>query len=184
MRSPKTPEKSVLTTFATSLGWMAMIGSGNTLEALSFGHDTPEAAVAALDPKLVQSAQPGQWNPALVQRLQAYAAGKPDDFRDVEVDFGRLTPFQRRVAECCRKIPPGQTLSYGGLAAKAGSPNAARAVGCCMAANRIPLVIPCHRVVGSSGRLHGFSAAGGLEMKQRLLDLERSATRPVGVKSS
>jgi len=82
------------------------------------------------------------------------------------------TPFLRRVYEIVRHIPAGKTLSYGEVAAAAGSPGAARAVGAAMAKNRICLFIPCHRVVASSG-LGGWSGAGGLAQKQALLDLER-----------
>jgi methylated-DNA-[protein]-cysteine S-methyltransferase len=67
-------------------------------------------------------------------------------------------------------------MTYGELAAKAGSPRAARAVGSCMARNRIPLVIPCHRVVPSGGRLGSFSAPGGSETKRRLIDMERQSS--------
>ncbi len=164
-----------LVVFPSALGWMAMIGCGQTLKQLTFGHSSRNQAVRDLDPGLIAGATRAKWNAALVRRLQAYAAGRADDIADVPVDPGRQTPFQRRVTASCRAIPPGRTLTYGQLAAKAGSPRAARAVGNCMAANRIPLVIPCHRVVGAGGRLHGYSAAGGLKMKRRLLDLERVA---------
>ena len=75
------------------------------------------------------------------------------------------------MIDACRAIPRGETLTYGQLAAKAGYPGAARAVGQVMARNCLPLLIPCHRVVGSNG-LHGFSAPGGLATKQRLLEIE------------
>ena len=71
-----------------------------------------------------------------------------------------------------RNVPYGQTLSYAELAAKAGSPKAARAVGSVMAQNRVPLIIPCHRVVGSGGHLGGFSAPRGIAFKKQLLELE------------
>jgi methylated-DNA-[protein]-cysteine S-methyltransferase len=109
-------------------------------------------------------------------RLQAFASGKPDDFRDIRVEPGLLQPsltdFQRRVLDQCRKIPYGSTISYAELAAKAGFPRASRAVGNCMAANRIPLLIPCHRVVRSDGQLGSYSAPGGVGMKRRLLAME------------
>jgi methylated-DNA-[protein]-cysteine S-methyltransferase len=95
-----------------------------------------------------------------------------DDFRDVLIDPGPQTEFQRLVVDHCRQIPPGATLTYGELAARAGRPRSARAIGNCMAANRIPLIVPCHRVVGADGGLRGYSANGGLRLKQRLLDLE------------
>ena len=107
-----------------------------------------------------------------MRRLQAYAAGNPDDFRDVPVDPGPESPFQASVWRHCRKIPIGQTLSYAELAAKAGSPGAARAVGNCMARNRIPLIIPCHRVVNANGSVGFYSAPGGARTKRRLLALE------------
>lgn len=82
------------------------------------------------------------------------------------------TPFMRRVYEIVRRIPPGETRSYGEVADAAGRPGAARAVGAAMAKNRICLFIPCHRVVASSG-IGGWSGSGGLEQKRALLELER-----------
>jgi methylated-DNA-[protein]-cysteine S-methyltransferase len=111
----------------------------------------------------------------LVERLTAFAAGERDSLADIPIDVGRLGKFQRRVAKQCRSIPYGQTISYAELAAKSGSPRAARAVGNCMAGNRIPLIVPCHRVVRSDGRLGSFSAPGGVGMKRRLLALESGA---------
>ena len=98
----------------------------------------------------------------VVRRLQAFAAGKPDALGDIRVDSGRLSEFQRRVLDQCRRIPYGQTMTYAELAAKAGSPKAARAVGNCMAGNRIPLIIPCHRVVCTDGRIGSYSGCGGM----------------------
>ena len=79
-------------------------------------------------------------------------------------------------------MPRGETVSYAELAGRAGSPNAARAVGGVMAGNRVPLLVPCHRVVGAGGRLGGFSAPTGVELKKRLLALEAApgATLPFG----
>ena len=165
-----------LVTFPSALGWMAMIGSGRVLKYLTFGHPSRQAAARAVAPDLAQTAQPGDWNPDLVRRIRAYASGSRDEFRDVQVDPGPRTDFQRRVIACCRRIPFGKTLTYGQLAARAGSSRAARAVGQCMAANRIPLVIPCHRVVAAGGGLGGYSAVGGIRTKRRLLELEASAT--------
>jgi O-6-methylguanine DNA methyltransferase len=152
---------------------MAIVGSRQVLKQLTFGHASAALAASALDPGLTEDARVVNWNPRLVRRLQAYAMGEEEDLRDVPVDPGPQTRFQRRVTACCRSIPRGSTLTYGQLAAKAGSPGAARAVGNCMAANRIPLVIPCHRVVGAGGRLHGYSGPGGQTMKRLLLDLEQ-----------
>jgi methylated-DNA-[protein]-cysteine S-methyltransferase len=159
--------------FPTDLGWMAILGANETVKQLTFGHPSAAAALAALLPELVAEACSEAWCPKLVRRLQAYAQGEVDDFRDVVCDPGPLTAFRREVLRHCRQIPYGKTRTYGELAAKAGIEGAARAVGNCMAANRIPLIVPCHRVVSSSaGRFGGFSAAGGISMKKRLLKME------------
>jgi methylated-DNA-[protein]-cysteine S-methyltransferase len=170
MSRRKNPD--VVVVFQTALGWSALIGSGRVLKQLTFGHSSRQAALRSLDPQLVENAAEGTWNEPLVRRLQSYASAAPADFREVPIDPGPLTPFRRRVIDCCRQIPYGHTLSYGELAAEAGSPHAARAVGNCMAANRIPLVIPCHRVIAADGRPGPFSAPRGTEMKKRLLALE------------
>jgi methylated-DNA-[protein]-cysteine S-methyltransferase len=108
----------------------------------------------------------------VVARLTEYARGDADALTDIEVDWSGRTPFQVRVLQACRRIPPGETRSYAQLAALVGSRLAARAVGTVMAHNRVPLIIPCHRVVGSDGALGGFSSRSGLRMKRRLLELE------------
>jgi methylated-DNA-[protein]-cysteine S-methyltransferase len=171
----KSNDGDCLSTFKTPLGWIAMVGAGGTLKALSFGHRSADAAVKALDPALVAGARRGRWNEKLVRRLQAYAAGGADDFRDVATNAGPQTEFQARVIRTCRQIPCGETMTYSELAAAAGYPGAARAVGNCMAGNRIPLVIPCHRVMGADHRPRGYSGPGGIKTKLRLLEIERGA---------
>ena len=162
------------TVFNSSLGWVAVAWRGQAVSQLTFGHRTRKKAIEGL--KDVPSPVPPLACPdsTLVTRLQEYADGTADDFSDILVDMEHLTRFGRRVVKACRGIPYGTTASYGTLAQKAGSPKAARAVGQCMASNRIPLIVPCHRVVGVGGRLGGFSAPGGVRVKRRLLDLENS----------
>ncbi len=165
-------DTNYVTTVSSELGWMALIGRAEVLKQLKFGYGSEAAAMRALDPELLERAEHGRCNEDLVGRLLAYSAGEPVDFRDVRVDPGPVSDFRRRVLRHCQRIPYGQTLTYGQLAAKAGSPRAARAVGSCMAANRIPLIIPCHRVVSAGGRTGGFSAIGGTRTKRRLLAME------------
>jgi len=93
-------------------------------------------------------------------------------FDRIKIDSRSWTPFSTIIYQKCREIPAGTTLSYKELARRSGSEGASRAVGSAMARNRIPIVIPCHRVVASDGRLCGFNAPGGLQTKQFLLDLE------------
>jgi methylated-DNA-[protein]-cysteine S-methyltransferase len=151
---------------------MAAIVAGQTLRQLTFGHPSAKAARAGLNPKLLRHVGEGKRHTPLERRLRAYASGEPVDLRDIAVDPGAVSPFQRRVLEECRRIPYGRTVSYAALAAKAGFPGAARAVGNCMAGNRVPLVAPCHRVVRSDGGVGSYSAMGGTAMKRRLLELE------------
>jgi methylated-DNA-[protein]-cysteine S-methyltransferase len=89
---------------------------------------------------------------------------------DLEVDVARLPAFQQLVLTELARVPYGEVATYGGLAAKIGKPRAARAVGGALNRNPIPIVLPCHRVVGASGKLVGY--AGGLERKRALLALE------------
>jgi methylated-DNA-[protein]-cysteine S-methyltransferase len=106
--------------------------------------------------------------------LADYARGLRVDFSGFLVDLSHLTPYQKKVAQVVRSIPYGETLSYSQVAELSGSPKAARAVGNVMANNRFPIVVPCHRVLASGGKLGGFSAPGGTSFKQSLLDLENS----------
>jgi methylated-DNA-[protein]-cysteine S-methyltransferase len=99
----------------------------------------------------------------------AYVAGSADPL-DAPLDLEGLTAFSRQVMELVRAIPRGRTATYGDIAARAGRPGAARAVGQVMHRNPVPLFVPCHRVLGADGSLTGF--AGGLDAKRALLDLE------------
>ncbi len=105
-------------------------------------------------------------------RLRAWFDGDLPALDGVAVDGGG-TPFQRRVWAALRRIPAGETTTYGALAAALGAPGAARAVGLACGRNPIAIVVPCHRVVGAGGRLVGY--AGGLERKRWLLEHERAA---------
>jgi len=107
-------------------------------------------------------------------QLQEYFAGQRRDF-ELPLD-PRGTDFQRRVWQRLLKIPYGETTSYGALAGDLGDAKASRAVGLANGSNPIPIVIPCHRVIGADGSLTGFG--GGLAIKQQLLDLERTARQP------
>ena len=106
-----------------------------------------------------------------LQQLLEYLAGKRRSF-DVPIDWTCMKPFQIKVLERTAAIPYGQALTYGQLAAELNHPAASRAVGGALARNPIPIIIPCHRVVASNGRLTGFSAAEGIRTKQWLLELE------------
>jgi methylated-DNA-[protein]-cysteine S-methyltransferase len=103
------------------------------------------------------------------RQLSAYFAGRLRKFELPLRPEG--TSFQRSVWDALLRIPYGATTSYGALARDLGKPEASRAVGLANGSNPIPIVIPCHRVIGASGKLTGYG--GGLDLKRRLLDLER-----------
>jgi methylated-DNA-[protein]-cysteine S-methyltransferase len=117
-------------------------------------------------PVLTPPGPPLPFLAVLARELEAYFRSEPVRFT-APLCLRGLTPFQLRVLAACREIPYGEVRTYGWLAARVGSPRAARAVGQVMAANPVPLVIPCHRVVAAGGKLGGFG--GGLPLKAWLL---------------
>ena len=108
--------------------------------------------------------------PALRQ-LDEYLRGTRKTF-DLPIGWSLLRPFQRQVLQIVYAIPYGQTRTYGDIAHEIGNPRAARAVGRANATNPMPLVIPCHRVIGSDGKLHGYGGGEGLPTKEWLLKME------------
>ncbi len=157
--------------FSTDLGWMALVGRRREVSRLLIGYGSRKEAIAAVAATEAEFGH-DDWYPELADQLRAYAAGEPVEFGEVRVDLGPIRPFTQRVVACCRKIRRGTTCTYGQLAAEAGSPGAARAVGQCMARNPVPIIIPCHRVVASDGSLDGYSAPQGLVLKRKILSLE------------
>ncbi|MDN3920516.1 methylated-DNA--[protein]-cysteine S-methyltransferase [Roseateles violae] len=116
-----------------------------------------------------------------VRRLLAGETADAGELLAVELDESGVPEFKRQVHALTRRIPVGQTLSYGELAARLGQPGAARAVGQAEGSNPFAPIVPCHRVMGSGGLGTGFSAHGGVETKLRLLRIEaRAAGQPVG----
>jgi len=200
-RPPRLPPRSggsaiCAVAFPTRLGWMGLLTRGPVVVRLTIGHRSRTTAQKAIDAELHDEA--AQWASAteeeqsaalpdesaaeslcelLIARLRAYAAGEVVDFQDVAVEIGSLSRFRRRVVYHCRRIAYGRTATYGQLARLAGSPCAARAVGRVMASNRLPIIVPCHRVVAAGGSLGGFTAPGGVELKQRMLALEAAGLR-------
>lgn len=160
-----------LTIFDSDLGWFALLGQDGIPAELTFGHGSPDAALRRLSKQHVL-AEVADWPTDLPERLQRYAAGDGEEFSDVAVELPPLGAFAAAVVRACREIPFGQTRTYGELAALAGSPRAARAVGNVMATNRLPLIIPCHRVVPAGGKLGRYSAGEGTRTKLRLLETE------------
>lgn len=109
----------------------------------------------------------------VLEQLAAYFNGEGQEF-DVAIDWSALATFQQQVLQLVCDVPYGQTTTYHDIAVQMGNPGAARAVGRANATNPMPIIIPCHRVLGANGKLHGYGGPGGVETKAWLLALEGS----------
>jgi methylated-DNA-[protein]-cysteine S-methyltransferase len=151
------------------VGPLLVAASDQGLAAISFDSD-PERQLERLariaGPRVLRSAKSVE---EARRELDEYFEGRRRAF-DLALDLRALPPFTVSVLKELARVPYGQTTTYGTLAARVGRPRAARAVGTVMNRNRIPIVLPCHRVVGSGGNLVGY--AGGLDRKSALLELE------------
>ena len=119
------------------------------------------------------TAPPGPVVAAALAQLAAYLRGERRDF-DLPLDWSTMTPFQPAALARVCAVPYGRTSTYGTIANELGQPGAVRAVGRANATNPLPIIIPCHRILGADGKLHGYGARGGLETKAWLLRLEGS----------
>lgn len=148
------------------------------------GVQLPEASESAARARLArrfpgakQSAPPPEVAQAIAG-IVSLLAGERTDLSGVRLDWGAVPPFERQVYEVARTVPPGETLTYGEVAARLGEPGAAQAVGQALGRNPFPIVVPCHRVLAAGGKMGGFSASGGLTTKRRLLTIEGAPIQP------
>jgi methylated-DNA-[protein]-cysteine S-methyltransferase len=157
-------------TIESPVGKLKLVTSDKGLAAVMWDDDRPHRV--RLGEPIPESTSEAESHPVLVQterQLNEYFAGKRKEF-SVPLDI-RGTPFQKHVWEALLGIPFGETRSYGQLAKQLGNPQVTRAVGAANGRNPISIIVPCHRVIGSSGKLTGFG--GGLETKASLLRLEK-----------
>ncbi len=174
---PKTsPEAFTLDRIATPVGEILLaVDANGAVRALDF-HDYESRLLRLLRRHYGEVAlNPGAAPDAVRQAVSAYFSGDATALDELQVQTGG-TAFQRAVWSALRAIPPGQTRTYGQLAAAIGRPAAVRAVGLANGANPIAVIVPCHRVIGANGALTGY--AGGLERKQWLLAHEARFAGP------
>jgi methylated-DNA-[protein]-cysteine S-methyltransferase len=153
----------------TPVGTLLVAATDHGLCRISFDPEPEREAerlAQAYGSRVLRAARPVD---PVRRQLDEYFAGKRRRF-EVDVDLRSAAPFSRTVLQRLAKIPHGQVTTYGALARAAGHPRAARAVGTVMNRNPVPIVLPCHRVIGADGRLVGYG--GGLDRKRQLLTLE------------
>lgn len=164
--------------FETARGFVAIAWNARGITSLRLPVGSPAAAEHALCARVGRAvrATPSSQVAAVVAAAARYFAGEPVDFRGVAVDFGAIDPFFARVYARIRALGWGETTTYGAIATELGAgPEGARDVGRAMAANPVPLIVPCHRVVAAGGKIGGFSAPGGADTKLWMLELEGAA---------
>lgn len=170
------PHASHLALFDTPIGACGIAWNEAGVRGLHLPGSDRARTLAGLrrrHPHAVEAAPP----PAIRSAIEAIGAlleGMPVDLSDIVLDLDGVPDFHRRVYAVARTIPPGRTLSYGEVARRLGEPQAARAVGQALGANRFAIIVPCHRVLGAHGAAGGFSAPGGVDTKRRLLEIERA----------
>lgn len=164
--------------FDTVIGRCGLAWGAGGLIGVQLPEATPGAAWARLRkrfPDAVETEPPPEIE-TVIDRIRDLFAGGRDDLADVVLDVEGQSAFNLRVYAIARAIPPGETSTYGEVARAMGEPGAARAVGKALGENPWPIVVPCHRVLGSSGGMGGFSAPGGSTTKARLLTIEKAKT--------
>jgi len=161
------------TILETPCGWIGYIGANAVVHALKLGYADAQTLRRELGIGTGDTTE-ADWYPELREKLQAYANGKKVSFVSIDCAFPPLTQFQQDVLEYVKRIPSGSVQTYGEVAAAVGKPGAARAVGTVMSSNRIPLIIPCHRVVAAGGKIGNYTSPRGTDMKRWLLDLEQA----------
>ena len=162
--------------FETRYGWMGVVASPNGLRRTTLPQNSPDECAENLGIELDEAVMANGRFDDLKSRFERYFDGESVSFDDIPIDVEDATPFLRNAWEAVRSIPYGETRTYKWVAGEAGRPQAPRAAGQSMARNRLPIIVPCHRVIASDGSLRGFGkGTTRLDLKQNLLDLENKA---------
>lgn len=163
----QTQKRMPETTFETSIGTCGLVWHEASLTAFRLPDYNAALESVACGEGIAE------WIQTIVTRVQRHLAGDWQDFSDLNYDFSETGDFPSQVYDATLRIKPGTTCSYGDIAKALDRPTGiSRAVGTALGANPWPLLIPCHRVVASNGKMTGFSGPGGIKTKLRLLALE------------
>ncbi len=162
------------TAIPAPFGSVVIVAENDVLHEIYMTRRDPDAAREWFARKHPDARCEARLMPAFQRQIRDYVAGEPVRF-EADFDISHMTAFQRKVLQACANLEYGQTVTYGELARRIGHPTASRAVGAALGRNPLPLLIPCHRVVGCNGSLGGFSAEQGIKVKRWLLELEAGA---------
>jgi methylated-DNA-[protein]-cysteine S-methyltransferase len=160
--------------FDTAIGTCAIVWGSRGIKALSL----PEKSEAQMRARIgrqfsdASEAAPSPDIAAIIDRICALLEGSRDDLTDIALDMAGQPDFHLRVYALARAIPPGETKTYGEIAAALGDKTLSRAVGQALGRNPWPIVVPCHRVLAANGKTGGFSADGGVDTKMAMLTIE------------
>jgi methylated-DNA-[protein]-cysteine S-methyltransferase len=163
--------------FETAIGWAGLAWADRGLVGVHLPERDAESTRRGLLrrlPEAVEAPAPDELAP-VIEAIRALMRGEKADLTAVPLDLGRVPAFNAKVYEIARAIPPGETLTYGAIAARLGDKLLARDVGAALGQNPWPIIVPCHRVTAAGGKLGGFSARGGARTKLRLLAIEGAA---------
>lgn len=163
--------------FKTSIGECAIAWNKSSIVHIQLPNKNKMDLEKILTRKYIFDPKPPISIKSACYRLINHLEGKLDNLLDIKIDIETSPPFYRAVYNQARNIVPGKTISYGDLAQLAGSPNAFRAVGTALAQNPIPLIIPCHRIIRSDGKIGNFTAFGRSSLKRKLLLIEKNAIK-------
>jgi methylated-DNA-[protein]-cysteine S-methyltransferase len=167
-----------LTVFETPIGPCGLVWGEAGIVAVALpeaGLEATRARLARRYPQAVEQA-PGPEIESAIARVRALLEGGKDDLVDIPLDWSQVPDFDRGVLDICRAIPPGETLTYGDIARRLGDLALSRGVGQALGRNPFPIIVPCHRVLGSDGKTGGFSGGSGVETKLKMLTIEQAKT--------
>jgi len=163
--------------FETAIGWAGIAWGDKGLIGAYLPEPDPQTVRMAFSRKFPGSVEavPSPAIASVIDQVAALMRGEKVDLSDAPIDLGRVPEFNAKVYEITRRIPPGETLTYGQIAIQLGDRLLAQQVGAALGRNPWPIIVPCHRVTAANGKLGGFSARGGTDTKLKLLAIEGAA---------
>jgi methylated-DNA-[protein]-cysteine S-methyltransferase len=164
--------------FDTAIGACGIVWGENGILGMQLPESRADQARARLAKRYPDATEerPSTTIEGVIAEVKALLAGEARDLTRVRLDMAAVPAFERKVYEIARTIPPGRTMTYGEIAIRLGDKALSRDVGAALGRNPFPIVVPCHRVLGSGGKTGGFSARGGVDTKMRMLQIEGAKT--------